>query len=185
MYFIGLLVNGDNLRQIDRVYFLIMLINFAESIVDSSLTQWVQGTYWLWPVMEIIHFIGLTLLFGGLITVDLRMAGFLRSIDPASTHKLLPIVVFGFGLNLLTGILFFYGDPMRYAVNIGFQIKLVLVIIAGLNAALYHWKVDPLLRTTDRSLPPPAVAKFVAFTSLGAWTGVLVLGRLIPYVGTG
>ena len=162
-----------------------MLVSFAESIVDSSLTQWIQGIYWLWPVMEITHFIGLTLLLGGLIVIDLRMAGFMRSIDPATTHKLLPAVIFGFSLNLITGILFFYGDPMRYAINIGFQIKMVLVLIAGINAALYHFKVDPLLRTMDRNLASPIVAKLVAFTSLGAWTGVLLLGRLIPYVGTG
>jgi len=162
-----------------------MLVSFAESIVDSSLTQWIQGTYWLWPVMEITHFIGLTLLLGGLIVIDLRMAGFFRSIDPATTHKLLPAVIFGFSLNLITGILFFYGDPMRYSINIGFQIKMVLVLIAGVNAAVYHFKVDPLLRTMDRSLASPAVAKVVAYTSLGTWTGVLLLGRLIPYVGTG
>lgn len=162
-----------------------MLVSFAESIVDSSLTQWIQGTYWLWPVMEITHFIGLTLLLGGLIVIDLRMAGFFRSIDPATTHKLLPAVIFGFSLNLITGILFFYGDPMRYSINTGFQIKMVLVLIAGVNAAVYHFKVDPLLRTMDSTLASPAIAKVVAFTSLGAWTVVLLLGRLIPYVGTG
>ncbi|NKB33972.1 MAG: hypothetical protein GKR91_12825 [Pseudomonadales bacterium] len=162
-----------------------MLVSFAESIVDSSLTQWIQATYWLWPVMEITHFIGLTLLLGGLIIIDLRMAGFLRAIDPAATHKLLPAVALGFTLNLVTGILFFYGDPMRYSINIGFQFKMVLVLIAGINAALYHWKVDPLLGTMDRSLASPTIAKVVAFTSLGTWTGVLLLGRLIPYVGTG
>ena len=99
-----------------------MLISFAESIVDSMLTQWIQSTYWLWPVLEITHFIGLTLLLGGLIVIDLRMAGFFRAIDPAATHKLLPAVILGFTLNLITGILFFYGDPMRYSINIGFQI---------------------------------------------------------------
>ena len=86
---------------------------------------------------------------------------------------------------MITGILFFYGDPMRYSINIGFQIKMVLVIIAGLNAAVYHFKVDPILQTMDRNLASPAIAKLVAVTSLGAWTGVLLLGRLIPYVGTG
>ena len=162
-----------------------MLEYFAEAIIDSPLTQWIQATYWLWPVMEITHFIGLTLLLGGLIVIDLRMAGFIRSIDPATTHKLLPAVIFGFSLNLITGVLFFYGDPMRYSINIGFQIKMVLVMIAGINAGLYHWKVDPILQTMDRTAPSPPIAKAVAYTSLLSWTGVLLLGRLIPYVGTG
>ncbi len=162
-----------------------MLEFFAEHIIDSALTQWIQATYWLWPVMEITHFIGLSLLLGGLLIIDLRMAGFFRSIDPAATHRLLPAVMLGFNLNLITGILFFFGDPMRYSINIGFQIKIVLIVIAGINAALYHWKVDPILSTMDRNSESPPIAKFVAFTSLFAWITVLLLGRLIPYVGTG
>ena len=103
---------------------IILLIAFpiALPIADSRLNQWIQETYWLWPVLEITHFIGLSLLLGGLIVVDLRMAGHFKSLDAAATHRLLPLVLFGFGLNLLTGILFFYGDPMRYAANIGFRI---------------------------------------------------------------
>ena len=162
-----------------------MLVSFAESIADSALTQWIQSTYWLWPILEITHFIGLTLLLGGLIVIDLRMAGFFRAIDPITTHKILPAVILGFVLNLTTGILFFYGDPMRYSINIGFQIKMLLVLIAGVNAAVYHLKVDPILQNMDRSLASPVIAKLVAYTSLGAWIGVLLLGRLIPYLGTG
>ena len=162
-----------------------MLESFAYSIVDSSLTEWIQLTYWLWPVMEIIHFIGLSLLLGGLIVVDLRMAGHFRALNPAATHKLLPLVLVGFGLNLTTGVLFFYGDPLRYSVNIGFQIKMVLVTLAGLNALLYYWKIKPVMATWDPHSDSPPIAKFVAYVSLSIWTGVLLCGRLIPYVGTG
>lgn len=158
---------------------------FAQLALDSFLNQWIQATYWLWPILEIIHFVGLSLLLGGLIVMDLRMAGHFRGLDPVSTHKLLPLVFIGFGLNLATGILFFYGDPMRYSINIGFQIKMILVIIAGLNALLYYWKVAPSMRTWTTDTVPPAIAKGVAYTSLTVWTGVLLCGRLIPYVGTG
>jgi hypothetical protein len=74
---------------------------------------------------------------------------------------------------------------MRYSVNIGFQIKMVLVIIAGLNALLYYWKINPVMHTWDANAESPPIAKLVAYTSLAAWTGVLLCGRLIPYVGTG
>lgn len=158
---------------------------FVESIVGGSLNSWIQETYWLWPVMEISHFIGLSLLFGGLLVIDLRMAGHFRSFDPAATHRLLSFVLVGFGINLTTGILFFYGDPMRYSVNIGFQIKMGLVLLAGLNAALYYWKVSPIMHGWDATTPSPPIAKLVAYTSLALWAGVLLCGRLIPYVGTG
>ena len=158
---------------------------FAQSIAGGSLNSWIQETYWLWPVMEISHFIGLSLLLGGLLVIDLRMAGHFRSFDPAATHRLLPFILIGFGINLLTGILFFYGDPMRYSVNIGFQIKMGLVLMAGLNAALYYWKVSPIMLGWDATTSSPPIAKFVAYASLALWTGVLLCGRLIPYVGTG
>ena len=162
-----------------------MLESFAFSALDSPLNQWIIETYWLWPVMEITHFIGLSLLMGGLIIIDLRLAGYFRILDPAATHKLVPVVLLGFGLNLLTGILFFYGDPMRYSINIGFQIKMVLVMLAGLNALFYYWKIKPAMDGWDRNADTPTVAKTVAFISLTAWTAVLLFGRLIPYVGTG
>lgn len=158
---------------------------FAESIVGGSLNSFIQGTYWLWPVLEISHFIGLSLLLGGLLVIDLRLAGHFRAFDPVVVHRLLPFVLLGFGINLITGILFFYGDPTRYSVNIGFQIKMGLVLVAGLNAALYYWKVSPQLHGWDANTLSPPIAKFVAYTSLAVWTGVLLCGRLIPYVGTG
>jgi hypothetical protein len=162
-----------------------VLESFAELIVGGALNQWIQSTYWLWPVLEIIHFIGLSLLLGGLIVIDLRLAGHFRALNVAATHKLIPVVLLGFALNITTGVLFFYGDPMRYSVNIGFQIKMILVILAGLNALLYYWKVRPLVAGWEEDTASAPIARVVAYASLATWTGVLLCGRLIPYVGTG
>ncbi|MFL2872498.1 MAG: hypothetical protein ACJZ8M_04110 [Pseudohongiellaceae bacterium] len=162
-----------------------MIEALTEEMMASNLTQWIQATYWLWPILEIFHFFGLTLLMGGLIIVDLRMIGFLSYIGLEEVKKLLPLVIFGFLVNLITGVLFLFGDPSRYSINIGFQIKMILVLLAGCNAAIYHLKVEPLfsnLNLTDRL---PLAIKITGFTSLTLWAGVLLLGRLIPYVGTG
>ena len=162
-----------------------MIEALTEEMMASNLTQWIQATYWLWPILEIFHFFGLTLLMGGLIIVDLRMIGFFSYIGLEEVKKLLPLVIFGFLVNLITGVLFLFGDPSRYSINIGFQIKMILVSLAGCNAAIYHLKVEPLfsnLNLTDRL---PLVIKITGFTSLTLWAGVLLLGRLIPYVGTG
>ena len=163
-----------------------MIETLTNEIMASQLSQWIQATYWLWPVLEIIHFFGLTLLMGGLIIVDLRMIGFFPMINLQGVKKLLPFVIFGFLLNLITGILFVYGDPSRYAINIGFQIKLILILLAGCNAAIYHFRVEGYaLDLGSSSIRLPLTIKLVGLTSLGLWTGVLLLGRLIPYVGTG
>jgi hypothetical protein len=162
-----------------------MIESFSLAVAETSLSQWILVTYWLWPVLEIIHFVGLSLLLGGLIIIDLRMAGHFRSLNLSATHQLLPMVFIGFALNLITGVLFFIGDPMRYSINIGFQIKMILIMIAGLNALLYYWKINPHIHSWDPAANPPALAKTVAYVSLITWTGVLLCGRLIPYVGTG
>ena len=162
-----------------------MLDFLVTATADSALNRWIAETYWLWPVLEIIHFIGLSIMLGALLIIDLRMLGLFRAINAESTHRLLPWVWIGFCLNLITGILFIFGDAGRYAINIGFQLKMLLIFIAGLNAALYHWKVSPIMSQWTETTATPAIARVVAATSLAAWTGVLLLGRLIPYVGTG
>ena len=163
-----------------------MIETLTKEIMASQLSQWIQATYWLWPVLEVIHFFGLTLLMGGLIIVDLRMIGFFPTIRLQGVKKLLPFVIFGFLLNLITGIFFIYGDPSRYAINIGFQIKLILILLAGCNAAIYHLRVESYVQDLgSSSRRPPLTIKLVGLTSLSLWTAVLLLGRLIPYVGTG
>lgn len=163
-----------------------MMEKFGERFLGTPLNVWVvEANEWFWPSLEIFHFLGLCLLLGALIIIDLRMAGFFRSVSADAVHKLLPLVLIGFAINLITGVLFWYGDPMRYAVNIGFQIKMLLIVLAGINALVYQFKIAPVMHTWNESDPSPLLAKSVAYISLGAWTGVLLLGRLIPYVGTG
>jgi hypothetical protein len=157
----------------------------VQAIEGGVINTWVLSTYWLWPLLEIIHFIGLSLLLGSILIVDLRLAGYLRQIDIMSTHRLLPWAVIGFAMNLATGFLFFFGDPGRYSVNIGFQIKMILVLIAGLNVLVFALKINPVIGKWDPYGDTPALAKTIAWVSLLTWTGVLLLGRLIPYIGTG
>jgi hypothetical protein len=157
----------------------------VQAIEGGAINTWVLSTYWLWPLLEIIHFIGLSLLLGSILLVDLRLAGFLRQIDLKSTHRLLPWAVIGFVMNLVSGFLFFMGDPGRYSINIGFQIKMVLVLVAGLNVLVFALKINPHISNWDPHGNTTGLAKTVAWVSIAAWTGVLLLGRLIPYIGTG
>ncbi len=158
---------------------------FAQSIEGGVVYTWVTSIFWLWPLMETLHFIGLSLLLGGLIVIDTRMAGLFRGLNIAATHKLLPWVFVGFGINLTTGVLFFFGDPMRYAVNWGFQVKMILVVIAGLNALWFWLRLNKPMHSWEPHGDTSGEAKIVAWISLISWTGVLLFGRLIPYVGTG
>jgi hypothetical protein len=154
-------------------------------MASHPINNWITSVGLVWPIAEIIHFIGLSLLLGSLLIVDLRLLGFFRSISIATTHKLLPWAIVGFSMNLMTGVLFLFGDPHRYSSNIGFRIKAVLIVIAGLNALWFYWKIKPAMGDWGAHDDTPVLAKTIAVLSLGIWFGVLFLGRLIPYVGTG
>lgn len=158
------------------------LTNWME---NSPINQWITSVGLVWPIAEIFHFIGLSLLLGSMLIIDLRLFGFFRSIAMETTHKLLKWAGIGFALNLVTGVLFLFGDPYRYAANIGFRIKAVLILVAGLNALWFYIKIRPIMGSWDPQDDPPLVAKTIAVVSLGAWICILLLGRMIPYVGTG
>ena len=160
-----------------------MLSSIVSFVDGSALNLWMVSAYWVWPILEILHFFGLSLLFGGLLVIDLRLAGHFRRLDPTATHSLIPVVLMGFTINLVTGILFFFGDPLTYAYNAAFQLKMILIVGAGLNAALYYWKLSPQMHTWTAQTTPPLIAKVVGYTSLALWTAILLCGRLIPYVG--
>ena len=159
------------------------------SVLDWMETTWINGfalNYaWTWPILETLHFVGMSLLIGSILVMDLRLLGVQRVIPSVTVHQLLPMAFIGFGINLLTGIVFIFGDPHRYAVNPSFQIKMVLILLAGLNALLYALKVAPGLSAAPQQGDTPALAKAVGATSLALWIGVICFGRLIPYLGFG
>ena len=153
--------------------------------IANNLGAWVHVLPWTWPIAETLHFFGLCLLLGALLVIDLRLLGVNRLLPAISVHDLLPVAYVGFGINLATGLLFYVGDPHRYTINIAFQLKMLLVVLAGLNALYYQLKIHPRIANWDESVAIPTDVKVVGALSLVLWFGVLSYGRLIPYLGTG
>ncbi len=136
---------------------------------------------WVWPTCETLHFVGLSLLFGIALVVDLRMLGMLRSVPFAALHRLLPWGILGFGLNLITGMLFFVGDPGQYTQNIAFQWKLALILLAGINVIYFTIFDAPwALKPGDDA---PFTAKFAAGSAIVLVVGVMYFGRMLPFLG--
>ncbi len=144
------------------------------------------GTYitdhrWVWAACETIHFIGLSLLLGVIFLVDLRVLGIMRGVSFASLHRLLPVAALGFGVNVMTGMLFFVGIPGQYIHNSSFYWKLALVMLAGLNAVYFTLLEQPW------SLGPkeeaPLTAKVAAVSAMLLWVGVMYCGSMLPFLG--
>jgi len=143
--------------------------------------MFVTGTKWMWPTCETLHFIGLSLLMGIVLLVDLRMLGLMKSVSFPVLHRLLPWGILGFGINVLTGLLFFIGQPDQYIRSVPFQWKMALVLIAGANA-LYFTMFDEVwvLAPGDEA---PMQAKVAAGSAVILWVAIMWCGNMLPFIG--
>jgi uncharacterized membrane protein len=154
--------------------------------LDSTWLSWaMSGGYpWLWPACETVHFMGLALLVGAVGVLDLRMIGMAPGLPLPSVQKLMPWAVLGFVVNLVTGVLFFIGEPQQYVTNFAFLMKMLFIGLAGVNVWLFY--ATGLHRQVERmgpGDPTPVGARIVGLTSLILWIGVVYWGRMLPFIG--
>src|SRR3989442_9154579 len=129
--------------------------------LHSTRLSWAMagGVPWLWPMCETLHFIGLALLMGIVSVLDLRMLGMAKELPLGPLQRLMPFAILGFTINLVTGLLFFTGDPTQYIHNVAFGFKLLFIGLAGVNVILFY--VTGLYRRGGEGgggahAPPPA-----------------------------
>jgi len=149
----------------------------------SKISDVMVNSPWVWPASESIHFLGLSLSFGVLLAVNLRILGVMKQVPFADVHRLLPWGMLGFGANLITGMLFFVGQPKQYLDSAPFYWKVVFLMIAGANF-LYltvfrkAWTEHPESRW-DATFADKAMA----ILSMFSWLVVLYGGRMLPFIG--
>jgi hypothetical protein len=140
--------------------------------------NYVRDTPWLWPTLETLHFIGLSLLIGVMLLVNLRMLGLGKQVSLGAIDRLLPWAVLGLGINIISGMLFVTGAD--YAKNVAFYWKLVFVVIAGANTLYFFfdrgWAAEP-------GVDVPLMSKVAAAGALFLWVGVMYWGSMLPFIG--
>ena len=159
------------------------MLSFAEWLESFGLRGPVHIP-WVWPALEAVHFLGLVLLLGPVLMLDLRMLGVAKQLPAGPLHKFVPWSLAGFGLALTTGLLFIFGRATNYVDNMFLYLKIPALFLAGLNALLFY-----LTKTNQRvvALGPgedaPIVAKVFAGASILLWLSVIFLGRMIGIYG--
>lgn len=152
--------------------------------------EWIQNTWlhdtmislqWAFPICEALHFVGLCILMGSITVIDLRLLGFARSLPARVIHQLLPWAWVGFGINLFTGTLFYFSGPDFYYPNTAFRVKMVLILLAGLNALWFQLTVNRDLDSWTEGTVASGQVKAMAGISLGLWVAVICFGRFIMY----
>jgi len=138
---------------------------------------------WLYPIIEILHIIGLAVLVGAAALFDLRLLGVSRSVRvTALAGHLLSWARLSLIIIVPTGLMMFTAHATEMASNPAFQIKLGLLVAAATNAAAFHAGVFHSVAAWDLNAPAPAAAKASAILSLCLWAGVITCGRLLAYL---
>ena len=135
---------------------------------------WIGTHAFAYPLLEVLHIVGIAMLLGSLLLLELRVWGLGGALPLAPLARLaLPLTLAGFALAATTGPLMFASQPGDLIANRAFVIKMGLVMLAGLNAASFHARGG--LRRVDR------LARAQTLLSVGIWLAVIVCGRWIAY----
>jgi hypothetical protein len=137
----------------------------------------------LFPLIEGVHVLALSLSIGLVVITDLRLMGVVMRNRPASEiwSQFFPWMMSGFGVMFLTGSLLFWWHAVSAYYSTAFRTKVVLLILSGLNAAIYHVTIYRKLDQWDTSPIPPLQARLAGWTSLILWAGVITMGRIMAY----
>jgi hypothetical protein len=142
--------------------------------------QAISGTIWAFPVIETIHILALTMMFGAIVIIDLRMLGLGMKKQPVSVlaKNLEPYMSWGLLIMLSTGYMLFTSEAMKCFVNEGFKFKMEVLLPAIIfQFTLFRW-----ITHKDENQRPMLLGWVSALLSLILWFGVGVGGRAIGFV---
>lgn len=165
-------------------------MTLSTTILDACI--WLEATPmataiaesdWMFPTVETIHVLALTLVVGSIAMLDLRLLGVSwrdKGVVQLSSETL-PFTWGAFVVAAISGALMFASSATRYYENMPFRLKIVLLVLAGINMAILHLTAWRAVHGWNLSLPTPRMVRIAATLSLTFWVGVVVAGRWIGF----
>jgi hypothetical protein len=150
---------------------------------DTSVGSHISDSLWLFPFIESLHVWGIVVLVSATGMLDLRLLGVVLKEQPVSklNRTLLPWAWCGFGLMVITGLLLFSSEATKLYNNGAFLLKMCLILLAGINALVFHTTIYQRVDNWDLAAVTPTAAKLAGAFSLVLWVGVIFAGRWIAY----
>jgi hypothetical protein len=161
----------------------VTLLPFCEWLASTGGSIALHESLFMYPLVESTHVLALTLFLGMAIMFDLRLLGLtLRRVPITDIKRRLgPWMVAGFVVMVVTGALLFYAIPVRSYQSIFFRVKVVALVLAGLNAFVFHSGIDRRVAEWDLAPTTPPAARRAGAASLCLWAVIVVSGRMIAY----
>jgi hypothetical protein len=160
------------------------LFSLCQWLEHTSIGTAVRESLWLFPVIETVHLFGIVILVGSTSALDLRLLGLAMREQSVSklAERLLPWAWIGFIIQVVTGVLLFASEATKCYTNLGFQIKMVLIVLAGVNAVVFHSLAYRSVAKWDDAASAPFMAKFAGCMSIVLWFGIVAAGRWIAFL---
>lgn len=159
------------------------LIGFCEWLANTSWSIGLHESRWGYSILESVHVLSLCLFLGLAVMMDLRLLGvsIRRAAVSEVMEQLMPWIIAGFVLMVISGALLFTAIPVRTYQSIFFRTKMLMLVAAGLNVWVFHSTVYRKVAEWDLHPIPPKRARVAAGLSLALWAGIVVSGRMIAY----
>ena len=159
------------------------LLNLCQWLDSTQLNAMLRQSSWAFPALDTLHTLGIVLVAGTIMLVDLRLLNLgLRSVPLAElVARIVPWTLCGFGLMFVSGGLLFSSEAVKMYYSPAFRIKLVLLALAGLNALIFHRTIYLDVANWDPASIAPARARLAGLLSLVFWIAIIAAGRAIAY----
>jgi len=148
-----------------------------------AIAKAMRENLWLYPSVEIVHIVGFTILVGAVVMFDLRVLGLSRGVPVrALSRHLLPWSLAALLVIVPSGLAMFSAHAGDFLNNRAFQLKMALLVAAGLNAAYFHTGPYQTVKEWDVDAPAPLAARVSVALSILIWLSIIACGRLLAYL---
>ncbi|PYT74874.1 MAG: hypothetical protein DMG39_01635 [Acidobacteria bacterium] len=160
------------------------LLALCKWLEQTAVGAAIRESLWLFPAIETVHLLGMAALVGTVGVLDLRLLGWLMRRERVSelASRLLPWAWAGFALQVITGALLFSSEAVKVYGNPAFRLKMLLILLTGVHALVFHWIVNRDVASWDDSAVLPVKAKVSGLVSILLWVGIVAAGRFIGFV---
>jgi hypothetical protein len=160
------------------------IVPFLEWLEGSWAGVAVRESDWMFPSIETFHLFGIIIVVASTMALDLRLLNWWLRPWRASVvaRGLLPWTWAGFALMVVTGAGLFVSDPIRYFYNDSFRLKMILLVLAGVNAFIFTITVFRSVDQWDLDAATPTAAKIAGICSMLLWFAIVAAGRWIAFV---
>jgi hypothetical protein len=160
-----------------------MIQAFCQWLHETPLAATVRANELLFPWLESVHVLAITLVLGSIAVVDLRLIGLASRNRPVTKLicEVLPVTWVAFGVAVLTGGTLFASNAVEYSENFAFRMKMLLMALAGINMLVFHLVTYRSVAAWDEARRTPLAARFAGGFSIATWVAIVAFGRWIGF----